>query len=226
MANEIHIWKADLTTGFGQIGTFLPTLSEGERSRAYRFHFERDQRRFIAARGILRDVLGRYLGADPAELGFVEGEFGKPGLTAEWQHTGLRFNLSHTRDFAVYAVAEGREVGVDVEAIDRPVECRELAWRYFSASEAEKLLHLPDDLQTTAFFRCWTRKEALVKAVGKGLSVPLDSFEVPFIPGENGGRILGAEGWFLKALDLPEGYEGAVVAEGEDWTVRDFTWAG
>jgi 4'-phosphopantetheinyl transferase len=224
--DEAHIWKADLTAVYHRLEDLLPSLSASESARAARFHFERDRRRFIAARSILRDLLGRYLGEPPAALVFREAEFGKPYLTGRHEGSDLRFNLSHTRDFAVYAVTRGREVGIDVEAIDRRVDYRELASRFFAASEAEKLFRLPDEQQPAAFFRCWTRKEALVKAVGAGLSIPLDSFEVSFLPGENVRKIRGADGWTLMALELPEGFAGAVVAAGEDWTVREFTWPG
>ena len=159
------------------------TLADEEKARAARFIFERDRDRFIAARGILRDLLGRYLRCAPQTIEFVYGPRGKPAVAGAAARPDICFNLSHSHGLAVVAIGREREVGIDVELIRPEFAGEEIAKRYFSAKEIAELSRLPAELRTEGFFLCWTRKEAYIKAKGDGLQIPLDSFDVSLSPG-------------------------------------------
>jgi 4'-phosphopantetheinyl transferase len=223
--DEVHVWRVSLQRSEADVIRLRDTLSADEAARADRFHFERDRRHFIAGRGLLRTLLAGYLGRRPAELRFAYGPHGKP-LLAE---TGpLRFNLAHSQGLALIAITLGREVGVDVEWLDRTIRHEEIAQRFFSPREQAALAALPAELRAEAFFLCWTRKEAYLKAHGGGLSVPLDSFDVSLTPGapaellEVRGKPVEAGRWSLLALEPGPGYVGAVAAEGRSWRL----WCG
>jgi 4'-phosphopantetheinyl transferase len=174
----------------------------------------------MAGRGALRHILAGYLGCAPAEIGFSYTAYGKPFLRNEEKH-GLRFNLSHSEDQALLAVTRGRVVGVDIEQIRPDFATEEIAKRFFSEREWKELRGLPAAERTTAFFRCWTRKEAFIKAVGEGLSFPLDAFAVSLAPGEPAAlRWLrtdkdGARRWRLEDIAAPAGFLAALAVEGE-----------
>jgi len=184
-------------------------LSPDEDLRKKRFRFPKDQQHFAAGRGILRETLARYLGADPSEIEFTYNRFGKPAL----RDSDLHFNVSHSAGLAVYAISRSREVGVDIERIDPKFAEDQIAERFFSPSEVAALRSLRADLQTEAFFRCWTRKEAYVKARGSGLSLPLDTFDVTLRPGQPAAFLRGVEGWSIEDLETAPGYVAALVAE-------------
>lgn len=162
----------------------LRVLSADERERAARFHFLKDREHFIAARGLLRLLLSRYLDLPPQQLSFSYSPYGKPALAGERDCTSLRFNVSHSHGVALYAFTLEREVGVDVEYIRQDVVGESIAEHFFSAQEVTSLRALPAGVQPQAFFNCWTRKEAFIKARGEGLSFPLDQFDVSLVPGE------------------------------------------
>jgi 4'-phosphopantetheinyl transferase len=200
-------------------------LSEDERERADRFHFARDRRRFTVARGVLRRLLGRYLGAPAAGVRFAYGAQGKPRL----DHTELHFNVSHAGVFALYAFTVGRDIGVDIEQI-RPMEdMLQIARRFFSASEVRTLESLAAEVQPLAFYNCWTRKEAYIKARGEGLALALDAFDVTLRPGD-AARMLRAddsrevERWSLHAIDAAPGYAAALAVEGHASPMRCWRW--
>jgi 4'-phosphopantetheinyl transferase len=223
--NEVHVWSACLDD-LPEAALRAP-LSPDERERGGRFHFERDRRRFVTARGLLRALLGRYLDVDPADLLFGYGPRGKPFLAGRDE---LRFNLSHSGGLALLAFARGCEVGVDVEQV-RPVpESEDIARHCFSAREGEELRSLRADERGAAFFRCWTRKEAFIKATGDGLSLPLDAFDVTLAPGEP-ARLLRVRGepeavhrFWLEDLRPAEGFAGALAVEGKAKRVVLRTW--
>jgi 4'-phosphopantetheinyl transferase len=157
-------------------------LSPEERARADRFHFRRDRDRFVVRHGMLRSILGAYLHLDPRDLRFSLNQHGKPALTDTGG--GLSFSLSHSNALAVYAIGPGPRLGVDVELL-RPMPAqRDVAECFFSSREVAALRSLPAPLQSVAFFTCWTRKEAYVKATGEGLTCPLDQFDVSLAPDE------------------------------------------
>lgn len=193
---EIHVWSAGLDVDAKTRGGLKAALTSEEHVRAARFRFERDRQRFTVARGILRDILSRYLHCRPAELAFSYGPHGKPALANDT--TSLCFNVSHSGELALYAVSPGVEVGVDVERVEARNAGRDIAERFFAPREIAALGSLPSDLQVEAFFLCWTRKEAYIKAIGKGISIPLESFEVSLMPGQSAAILSGEPGWSIQ----------------------------
>src|SRR6185295_11775094 len=164
------------------LAMLLTRLSADESRRASSFHFERDRRRFAATRGVLRGLLGRYLAVDPSALVFRYGPQGKPALAAPWE--GLHFNVSHSGGLALLAFSTDHEIGVDIEQERSVPEMDSIADRHFSPRESAALRRLDNPERARAFFRCWTRKESFIKAVGEGLSYALDAFDVTLDPGE------------------------------------------
>jgi 4'-phosphopantetheinyl transferase len=164
---------------------------------------------------MLREILSGYLETTPAQVRFSYNAYGKPAV----QDSRVRFNVSHSGGWALFAVTERREVGIDIERIDARVAQEQIPERFFSAWEAAQLRALPVAQQTDAFFRCWTRKEAYIKARGLGLSLPLDSFDVSLAPGEPAALLRGAGNYALQELPAPEGFAAAIAAEGTDWEV-------
>ncbi len=225
--SEIHVWRAELDAPAAAHDRLKRHLSPDELARASRFVFEEHRRRFVAARGILRDVLARYLGCTPAALQFRYGRRGKPEVDSGG--LDLRFNLSHSGGVAVVAVARGREVGIDVERIRPEAATDAIARRFFSPREVEALAALPPKERLEAFFRCWTRKEAYIKARGEGLRIPLSSFDVSV------GReaaLLAVRGapeessrWTLAELQPGPSYAGALAYEGDELTLTFWDWA-
>ena len=228
--DEVHVWCARLEMSPEALDRLRATLAPDEHARASRFHFHRDRRQFIAARGILRALLARYLGRDPVELQFRCSPAGKPALARDGASEGLRFNVSHSHGLALYAISEGRNPGVDVERIQPRVAAEPLAERFFSAREVAALRAIPERRRTEAFFACWTRKEAYVKARGEGLAIRLDSFEVSLDAGEGTAQVSVHQAppdtttWSVRALAPAPGYVGAVAAEGRDWPVTLWHW--
>ncbi len=213
--SEIHLWIESLECSPTDLLGLASILSPDERARADRFHFARHRDRFIAARGRLRQILGAYLSTEPAALAFSYNAYGKPSLDDQ-----LRFNLSHSGTKAVYAIANGRELGIDIEQMQPAFANERIPEMFFSPGEVAELRSLPPDTQTLAFFRCWTRKEAYVKARAEGLSIALDSFDVSLRPDEPARFLRNGEGWSIYSFEVEPDYLGAIVAEGSGWTVQ------
>ena len=216
---EIHVWLASLTVPEKRLAALAATLTVDEQERAARFRFPEHRDRFIAARGGLRELLGAYLGDPAAALRFHQGARGKPALAGE--ATGLHFNLSHSGDRALYAVAR-REAGVDLEAMDRRVDEAAVAERVCTAREWTAFQALSAECVRDAFFACWTRKEAVAKAIGEGLASGLSTLETCFREDEApDGRVTlcdaaGRE-WSVLNLPMESGWAGALAAAGTDW---------
>jgi len=227
---EVHVWRATLDLPPGRIHEFQRTLAPDEGARAERFYFERDRIHYTVGRGLLRMILGRYLQVVPGQIRFCYNAYGKPALDPAHGPCPLRFNLSHSGGLALYALASNREVGVDVERIRTDLAYAQIAAHTFSALENALLSSLPADVQPTAFFNCWTRKEAYVKAHGAGLSLPLDQFAVSLAPGEparlihTAGAPQEAARWSLRALAPGQDYVGALAVEGQDWRLKCWHW--
>ncbi len=226
--NEVHVWIGSLEASDSILECLSATLSAHERERARGFRFEHLSRHFIAARGMLRDILGRYTHIEPRHIQFNYGPKGKPSLAD--QASDIRFNLSHSGQLALYAITRGREVGVDIEHIHSFDDLFEVARRNFSQAEYEVLAALPASQQLEGFFNCWTRKEAYIKATGDGLSFPLDQFEVTLRPGDL-ARLVGVIGapqevsrWKIESLNTAEGYIAALMVEGQDWRLSLWHW--
>ena len=208
---EVHVWRLALDQPDGVVAEFRATLEAGELERAGRFHFEKHRRHFVVGRGGLRYVLARYLDLKPEEFRFSYGEYGKPALEE------IQFNMSHSHGVALFAVARDRELGVDVEHVRADFASEDIAQRFFSRAEVAAFNALEKQEQVAAFFRCWTRKEAYIKAIGRGLSEPLDAFDVTLAPGEAAALLRAERGdasrWAMFDIDAGEGYAGALAVE-------------
>lgn len=228
--DEVHVWQAELEESPMRLDAYFETLVEAEKSRANRFYFARDRGRFITAHGILRAILGLYLHRAPQTLSFCYGSHGKPALESGPGVDDLRFNISHTRGVALYVIARGREVGIDVESIRSEADADRIADRFFSRAEIAALRALPREWRELAFFLCWTRKEAYIKARGEGLSLPLDQFDVSLDPGEPAALTSTRPDpdepgrWSLHDLAPAAGYAAALAVEGRGWTLSCWQW--
>lgn len=184
-SGDVHVWRIALDDD--QLCTSparLSTLAPDERERAGRFRFPRDARRYVAGRVALRAILSGYLRIAPAAIAFTYGTYGKPELADHSTHPRLRFNFAHSDALALLAVTWEAALGVDIECLRPDIEHAAIADRFFSPRERAMLRTLPEHERLPAFFRCWTRKEAYIKACGEGLTLSLADFTVSLAPGE------------------------------------------
>jgi 4'-phosphopantetheinyl transferase len=213
---EIHLWLIDLNAGNRCIQTLLTYLSDDEMERASRLRIPKMQNHFTVARGVMRKILGESLSADPRSLDFIYGPHGKPELKNP-DHAEVHFNLSHSSDLGFLAINSTYPIGVDIETIRPGRPFLKLAERFFSVMESGALKSLPEDEVMEAFYSCWTRKEAYLKAIGTGLATPLNAFDVTLKPGDTpaliGQRLDPSETarWDVLDIDVPSGYRAAVV---------------
>lgn len=218
---DIHIWRANLEPPSPEdVEAFRRFLSEDERQRADRFHFERHRTRFTVCRGTLRKIIGRYLDRSPDCVDFVYGTNGKPGLKYPIHDGDLRFNLAHSHRLALFAFSRHRSLGIDLEYQREIPRAEDLARRFFSSEEYTRIMEMPLEQRQEGFYRCWTRKEAYIKAIGAGLSFPLDRFSVSLSANEPArlvrvsGAPLAPSSWSMTAMIPSEGYQAAMVVEG------------
>jgi 4'-phosphopantetheinyl transferase len=217
--DEVHIWLAGLDVDPQERTRLRSYLNEDEVSRAERFVFPRDRDHFVVARGRLRELLGKYQHCPPNAVQFKTGRYGKLSLVEDGDP--LRFNLSHSHGLALYGFCMGREIGIDTEKIRPEFAGEEIAARYFSATEQRELAELPKELRDTAFFLCWTRKEAYIKAHGDGLQIPLDSFDVSLKPGEPETlRSMDSGRWSMRSFVPAPEFVAAIITEGKIQSVR------
>ena len=221
---EVHVWRVALNES--RAPEMRRSLSPDECARADRFHFDRDRNHFIVARSSLRTILGAYLKKNPPELSFSYSNYGKPSLFGEPAYDQITFNLSHAKELALIAVTRNRAIGVDIEFIRPEFASEEIAERFFSRPEVSALRALPEDIQSEAFFNCWTRKEAYIKARGEGMSLPLNQFNVSLAP-ESEAALLGnlrdageVSRWSMRELHPGPGYRAALAVEGHDWKLK------
>jgi 4'-phosphopantetheinyl transferase len=230
-SDEVHVWRAELDLRAPWVQRLQQTLSTDELAKMRRFYLQKDRERFIVGRGLLRTILGRYLDMEPSELQFCYSSHGKPSLVRESRGDLLRFNLSHSRGLALYAIARDRELGVDLEYVRPHLADELIAEHFFSSREVTALRALPRAMQPEAFYTCWTCKEAYLKARGAGLTVPLDAFDVPWTPDElpvllrTGGDPSEAHLWSLRRLDAGPGYVAALAVEGDRWQIQCWQWS-
>ena len=221
---EVHLWRVDLAAVAAGEKRWLQILSPDERTRAARFHFPHDRQHFSATRALLRTILAGYVASEPAELGFRYSEKDKPSLALAGNQ--MEFNVSHSGAMALLAFARGRALGVDVEKIREDFDPDALAHRFFSSEEQSQLAALPTSERYHGFFRCWTRKEAYVKAKGAGLSLPLDQFDVSLRPGDENALlatrpdIAEAALWSLQDVPVGNGYVAALCVQGHGWRLK------
>jgi len=224
LQSSIHVWAVRLDDASVDLDRAGAVISPDERERAARFKFARDRRRYLIAHVALHEILYRYLPVVPAGLSFDIGANGKPSLPQALAPSGVEFNLSHSNDMALLAVCHQRQVGVDIEYVKEPFEFQEVAERFFTPKEVAALRGLPASLQRQAFFKCWTSKEAFLKAKGTGLSGELDEVEIA-LSGDGQVRITAnVPKWSLAELDSIDGYEAALVVGGAPVAICYYLW--
>ena len=220
LGGSVHVWRVSVRQSAQQLRGASEILSDQEHIQARRIRQPADRDRYLAAHSALRIILGRYLNELPARIRFVTGPQGKPSLAPEFQASRVRFNLAHSGEWALVAVAAGRDVGVDVEQFRPLAEVAAIAESQFSPAEVAALSSLGEDRRLAAFFQIWACKEAFIKATGLGLSYPLRDFSVPLgLAGARPSPIQTSAGqtWGLLPLAPGSGYAGAVAAQGLDW---------
>jgi 4'-phosphopantetheinyl transferase len=218
--DRIDVWRVGLDSPELSESGGRGLLTADEVARAARFYFEEDRRHFVNCRTALRILLGRYLEAPPGEIRFHYGKHGRPEIALPEDSRGLRFNVADSGGLALMAVGSGRAIGVDVEKVRPMPDLLEIARGFFSAREIEALVAVSEDQRQEAFFACWTRKEAFLKATGMGLMYPLSAFSVSVDPdgpaellefGEDGNT---AAQWSMKDIKAGEGFKGALAWTG------------
>jgi 4'-phosphopantetheinyl transferase len=230
--HTVHVWRADLGLEPAYLRLLEQNLSADEMERASRFRFARDRDRFIGARGLLREILALYLSASPGRLSFGYNAHGKPFLAGPEYNT-LRFNVSHSFDKMLLAIAHMREVGVDVEDVrNNGFAMEEIYETVLSEPEKQALARFGGEEKHTNFLRFWSLKEAYIKADGQGVSLPLKRIDVS-APGGRVAMLDEATGqwrrcprWELRTLASVPGYAAALAAEGQDWCLALWQWSG
>jgi 4'-phosphopantetheinyl transferase len=229
-SDEIHVWRIALEPDENVFEKLYTVLSADERQRAGLFKFEKLKNRFIVARGALRDILSRYLDCPAGTIALEYESHGKPKLAAAMNQNKICFNLSHAEELALCAVSRECPIGVDVEYVRPLADAEKIAKRFFSPLESAAFCALPDEQKPAAFFNCWTRKEAFIKALGEGLSHPLHRFDVSFLDSEPVALLntrpdsQEALKWTLLALAPAENYTGALAVRGKGFRLQCWQW--
>jgi 4'-phosphopantetheinyl transferase len=228
--DTVHVWRANLDRAIDYLPQVQQSLSECECRRAEKFCFEYDRQYFIVARGILRAILARYLHIEAHTLQFRYGPQGKPFLVHNQMVSPIQFNLAHSQRFALYAIAHTRDVGVDLEQVRFLPNAKQLAQQFFSNYERTTLGSIPNDQIQRAFYNCWTRKEAYIKALGIGLSQSLREFDVTLAPGDP-AKLLAhrtkpndVARWSLCELFPSKDYTAALAVEGHNYQLQCWDW--
>lgn len=224
-AGELHVWKIGLDCSDGQWQPLTALLSDDEQSKAARYRFENLRRRFILGRAALRNLLGGYLNCAPGALHFAYNEHGKPSLAND--DSGLRFNVSHSGGIMLAAFVLNSEIGIDIEAIQHDIDCMGIGQRWFSELERNTLQGLPEHKRAGAFFRTWSRKEAYIKALGAGLSYPLNRFSVSMDEASpvllvHQGDSQEAKSWQIHNIEVSNAYSASVAIEAARWDIRHY----
>ncbi len=219
-AGDIHVWRARLDLKEASVRQLRTVLSEDERQRARRFHFEQDRRRFVVGRGILRSVLAQYLKRRPQDVDFWYEAAGKPHLACGGIEPKLHFNISHSHELALIALCLDHRIGIDIEFKNPDRATLDLARRFFAPEEVSALDQLPAEAQCDAFFAIWTMKEAYIKGRGEGVSLGLDTFAVTIGKETPPGLLRSAHGenepqrWRFWTIDSGRSYAAAMTVEG------------
>lgn len=214
--SPVQLWRIPLSGFLDELPSLRQILSPCEVTRADQFIQPKHGERYTVAHAALRLILSRYLNCSPNSLEFIEGPYGKPALK---QASYLQFNLTHSHELALLAVTQDQAIGIDVEYNQRKAHLLDIAKRFFAKEEYQQLLDLPPSQQQAGFFRCWTLKEALIKAIGLGFSYPLDDFAVDFSSVESANllRMKSLDGfsshWHLHLLQIDELYTAALAVE-------------
>jgi 4'-phosphopantetheinyl transferase len=227
---EAHVWAATLARSEEDISRCAQALSADELDRANRFRFERDRRRFIAGRGLLRAILSHYVGREPPQIKFDYSSRGKPTLAEDPAHETLHFNLAHSDDLLLLAVTRDCAIGVDVERLRILKDAEDMAERFFSVQESSGLKALPEAQKPAAFFRLWTRKEACLKATGAGITEFLSEAQVSYLADEPArltslfGDSRAGEQWRLCELAPAAGFVAALAVAAPDTQIKHWQW--
>ena len=219
----VKVWQLSLDVDAPTIAACWETLSLDERIRARRFLHPQGKRRFVVARACLRLLLAAMIEVDPADIEFTHNRFGKPYVAGQAKDNGIQFNVTHSNDIALYAIAFGRQVGIDLEHIQCDVDIARIADYAFSDRERRYLARMGGKSYRKGFYQIWVRKEALVKADGRGFHVPLPSLDVGGETAQASRKeseqtiLLEDSVWTLRDLDMGVGLASAVAAAGGDW---------
>lgn len=230
--NEVHVWRLFPNTIGFQIESLQKILSADELERARKFHFEKDRRRFIMARGILRTILARYLDIKPQQVSFEYASFGKPILATDFVRGNISFNLSHSGEMVLYAITRNHKIGIDVERINDNVDVMQIASRFFSPCEIVELEKAYEKNHSEIFFRYWTRKEAFVKGLGKGVSFPMEHIDVSLIndkflpPIKLAGENCEYPWLYIRDLFPGDGYAAALATDRIDSNISFWHYSG
>jgi len=217
--DDIHIWSVSLEQSLECREILSLTLSLEEHQRARKFYFEKDRIHYIVGRGLLRKLLGRYLGLDPSALEFEYGLHGKPLLATRFSDKIIEFNLSHSKDRAIYIFNWDQPIGVDIEYSQPLKDMDDFALQFFTSNECKLIHSLPKEQKPESFYKIWTCKEAFLKANGSGLTVPINQVEVAIHPNGTaslasiGGDQSQAENWRLELFSPSYGYQSALAIE-------------
>jgi 4'-phosphopantetheinyl transferase len=228
--NVIHVWSASLEIKKKDIPVLRRLLTLDEKERADRFCFEKDQANFITGRAILRTLLGRYTNQSPADVKFVYNSYGKPLLKKQVQSPPLNFNLSHSGGKVLYAFSRGIPLGIDLEKMKPDIDLAAIAPRFFSPGEVSSLFSLKKADRAEAFYSCWTRKEAFIKAMEMGLSLELDKFDVSLRPGEPARLISirfqnqNTRNWSLYDLKVFPGFKACLAVRSRNIAISNYLW--
>lgn len=230
----IHVWAASLNVTAPRTGELREFLSKDELERANRLYFDRDRNRFIAGRGILRSILAGYLHTKEASIRFCYNAYGKPMLDSGHAEGDLHFNVSHSNELFLCALCRNDKIGIDGENIHTEIMDDEIAKRFFTSKECEWIKSFPYSLQQQAFYKVWVRKEAYLKAMGTGLSIPLNKFDVSLIPEKPVQEFVYElqqvkdTAWFVEEIDIPsyEDYVVAIARKGKHGEIATFKWNG
>lgn len=221
--NTVHLWLLNYKTCHDFLNNILPELSSGELERANKFYFEEDRNRYLITRSILKKILSRMLNTVPGQLRFEFNAYGKPFLKSD---PGLFFNVSHSGNFGLIAITSIADIGVDVEKYRHKMTGDDVAKRFFSSKEISDYLNLNVKERQQGFFNCWTRKEAFIKAVGMGLSLPLNSFDVSLKPGSK-AQITAIrkppddpEKWTMESIYVDEEYAAAYTLRAKHFKTK------
>jgi 4'-phosphopantetheinyl transferase len=227
LGKRVDVWRINLFKFKPYYDQFVDLLSQAEQERAARYVQQEDRLRSVITRAILRQLLGAYLDCSPKRVNFQYNAYEKPELAAP--HSGLyHFNLSHSHEWIVYAIGCQAPVGIDIECINDEVDVSSIAQRFFHPVENELIQSLTGPTQMAAFFRCWARKEALLKALGEGLFFPLDKCQVSVAP-DQPAQVLSMNGqdvndWTLSDIKIADGFAAAVAIQGECAGIQVRDW--
>lgn len=226
--DDVHVWSAELDQSSALVRSLRKFLTVHELGRVAHFHLDEHRRRFMVARGLLRVILGCYLNIGAETLRFSYGPYGKPALASD---DSLNFSLSHSDGLALLAFARERRIGIDLEHIRTDIRYQQIAKRFFSVGENAELMSLRPDIRLEAFFACWTRKEAYLKATGEGLAHSLSRIVVSCAPDEpveileiNEDPDLAGL-WSLRHLTPRSDYIAALAVEGHEWELSHWSAA-